>query len=81
MADEATRSLCEHEASGFMTSAPAETFFVTYPCQGDKTMNISIFHRTLPHLQSAEGWSAPATVEDVKEVLIDFHPTWQAIAL
>ncbi|KAF2100650.1 FAD/NAD(P)-binding domain-containing protein [Rhizodiscina lignyota] len=87
MEDEKIRPVLENEPSGFVTSALGagqDAFFVTYPCRDDKLMNIAIFHPTRPHLKSAEGkllcWSAPATLEDVDDVISDFHPVWRAIA-
>jgi hypothetical protein len=52
MADDAVRPLWENEASGFVQSPPGEKFIMTYPCRSGTLMNLVVFHRTLPHLES-----------------------------
>lgn len=81
MADPLVQPLFAKEPSGFLSCVKpkAGLLYMTYPCRDDKLMNFACIHSTKPHQVDAEDWNSPATVEDVLELLADFHPAFSAL--
>ncbi len=53
MADEKARPFFENQDLGFTTSPHTATgFMIAYPCRNGTLMNVGVFHRTMPHLES-----------------------------
>ncbi|PPJ54443.1 hypothetical protein CBER1_06958 [Cercospora berteroae] len=74
-------SQLQGEPSGFYSTMHNGVFSMTYPCSSDEIMNVAVFHSTRPGHENDEGWSSPATKDEVLSVLDSeaLHPFWRAV--
>ncbi|KAF7189751.1 3-hydroxybenzoate 6-hydroxylase 1 [Pseudocercospora fuligena] len=82
MSDPIIAPYFENEGSGFFSGySPLNSgvMFITYPCRNDEIMNVAVFHTTRSGHEDDEGWSSPATIDEVLSVLDGLHPFWSQI--
>jgi salicylate hydroxylase len=76
MASPELRSLFENQPPGFWVpfDLATNTFVVTYPCRGNKMLNVALMCPTEDGRKDADDWHSPASVETMLERIKNAHP-------